>query len=77
MATQRKKTTTPKKVTITKTESGSSKLIEFLLLLLTIYIVAAVYEAVLNPFLWSFPIRDTAGIWLLIGFFLLLFFKWK
>ncbi len=77
MATQRKKTTTPKKVIITKTSSATSKITEFLLLLLTIYIVAAVYEAVLNPFLWSFPIRDAAGIWLLVGFFLLLFFKWK
>ncbi len=73
MATPRKKIT-PKK---THQQTGNSKIIESVILVTVIYMCFAVYEAVINPFLWAFDVRNSAGTCLLIGFSFLLFFKWK
>lgn len=66
--------TTPKK---THQQTGNSKTVEVLLLIVVIYTSFAIYESVINPFLWAFDSRNSAGALLLFGFFILLFFKWK
>ncbi|WP_291728926.1 hypothetical protein [Bernardetia sp.] len=73
MATQKRKPT-PKK---THQQTANSKITECVLLVSVFYLCFAIYEATLNPFAWSFDIRNAFGTCLMIGFSILLFIKWK